>query len=357
MQESVMRKICISLVCLLVTFPAIADDSAASIGAGGLVVLKNEKRIAMAKEVLSISLKKVHVDYEFRNDTADNVTTMVAFPIPAYEFSEDMMHSIAESGFDDFKLTIEGKPTTFTVEALAKVKGKDVTQMLKTDGIDIGSFGHYDFKVDAATDFKKLSAAQMAALVKAGIVDTNAGQPGVGTKDNPVYAYPLWTVEKKYYWTQTFPAHSTVHISHEYTAVAGYNLVAQADFIAVGPHPTAAQLKDYSADNPTLAELRSVCLDEPLRQQLINMPFGSDNGTYRRMWYVDFILTTANTWKQPIGDFTLLVNRPTAAANDPKIISFCWPGPVTKASANQFKATATDLVPKTELRIGFFAPQ
>jgi len=226
--------------------------------------------------------------------------------------------------------------------------------MLKADGVDIGSFGHYDFKTDAAADFKKLSAAQMAALVKAGIVDSNAGQPGVGTKDNPVYAYPSWSVEKKYYWTQTFPAHSTVHISHEYTPAVGYNFVDKADFIATGPHATAAELKNYTAENTILPELRSVCLDEPLRQQLINMPFGKDNGTLRSMEYVDFILTTANTWKQPIGDFTLLVNRPTGVG-DPKMISFCWSGPVTKVSADQFKATATDMIPKSELRIGFFA--
>jgi len=162
-------------------------------------------------------------------------------------------------------------------------------------------------------------------------------------------------VEKKYYWTQTFPAHSTVHISHEYTPAVGYNFVAKADFIAAGPHATAAELKDYGPDNPALPELRSVCLDEPLRQQLINMPFNKDNGTYRNIAYVDFILTTANTWKQPIGDFTLLVNRP-AGQGDPKMISFCWPGAVTKVSADQFKATATDLIPKSELRIGFFAP-
>ena len=350
-----MRKACLFLLALLIALPLRADDSAASIGAGGLVVLKNEKRIAMAKEVLTISLKKVHVDYEFRNDTADNVTTMVAFPIPAYEFSEDMMHTAAESGFDDFKLTIEGKPTTFTIEALAKVNGTDVTALLKAYNIDIGSFGHYDFKADTSPDFKKLSAAQMAELVKAGAIDTNAGQPGVGTADNPVYAHPNWSVEKKYYWTQNFPAHSTVHISHEYTPVAGYNLVSQSDFIAVGPNATPDQLKDYGADNPVLPELRSVCLDEPLRQQLITMPFGKDNGTYRRMQYVDFILTTANTWKQPIYDFTLLVERPTGK-DDPKILSFCWPSEVTKISTNEFKATATNLVPTSELRIGFFAP-
>jgi hypothetical protein len=350
-----MRKLAsLLLLCLLVTLPAFADDSAASIGAGGLVVLKNEKRIAMAKEVLTIGLKKVHVDYEFQNDTADNVSTLVAFPIPAYQFSEDMSQTIAQSGFDDFKLMIEGKPATFSVEALAKVNGADLSALLKADHIDIGSFGHYDFKTDASPDLKKLSAAQMAALVKAGAIDTNAGQPGVGTADNPVYIHPSWTVEKKYYWTQNFPAHSTVHISHEYTPAAGYTLVGQSDFIAVGPNPTPDELKDYGADNPILPLLRSVCLDEPLRQQLITAPFGKDMGTYRRMNYVDFILTTANTWKQPIYDFTLLVERP-AGASDPKLISFCWPSPVTKVSANEFKATATNLVPTSELRVGFFA--
>jgi len=116
-------------------------------------------------------------------------------------------------------------------------------------------------------------------------------------------------------------------------------------------------LKAQGADSSDVQEIKSVCVDEPLRQQLINMPPGPDNGTYRRIFYVDFILTTANTWKQPINDFTLLVNRPTATDRlaDAKMISFCWPGPVTKVSADQFKATATDLIPKSEVRIGYFA--
>ncbi len=38
----------------------------------------------MQKEVLRISESKVQVDYEFRNDTASDITTEVAFPVPAY---------------------------------------------------------------------------------------------------------------------------------------------------------------------------------------------------------------------------------------------------------------------------------
>jgi hypothetical protein len=43
---------------------AFADDGAASIAAGGLVFTR-ETRIVMAKEVLTISEKKIVVDYEF----------------------------------------------------------------------------------------------------------------------------------------------------------------------------------------------------------------------------------------------------------------------------------------------------
>ena len=66
-----------------------ADDGAASIAEGGLVVMKREPRITMAKEVLQISSKKVVVDYDFRNDSDQDITTDVAFPIPDYGYDWD----------------------------------------------------------------------------------------------------------------------------------------------------------------------------------------------------------------------------------------------------------------------------
>ena len=66
-------------------------------------------RIAMVKEVLQISPAKVVVDYGFRNDTDQNVTTEVAFPVPPYanEFAEE---DISEQSFQSFKLWVDGKP-------------------------------------------------------------------------------------------------------------------------------------------------------------------------------------------------------------------------------------------------------
>jgi len=73
-----------ALAWLLAVSSARPDDGAASIRAGGLV-LKREARITMAKEVLRIGWNSVAVDYEFRNDTDEDVTTEVAFPIPPYK--------------------------------------------------------------------------------------------------------------------------------------------------------------------------------------------------------------------------------------------------------------------------------
>jgi len=71
-------------------------------------------------------------------------------------------------------------------------------------------------------------------------------------------------------------------------------------------------------------------------------------------------LTTANTWKTPIEDFTLIVERPHWKNNrgEPDLadyVSFCWDGPITKIDADHFSAHTVNLVPAKELRVGFFS--
>jgi hypothetical protein len=91
------------------TSPALlADDGAASIANGGLVP-RRETRVVMAKEVLRISLDKVVVDYDFRNDTDQDVTTEVAFPVPPYE-NDFPEVDLAGQAFKSFRLWVDGKP-------------------------------------------------------------------------------------------------------------------------------------------------------------------------------------------------------------------------------------------------------
>jgi hypothetical protein len=53
---------------------------------------------------------------------------------------------------------------------------------------------------------------------------------------------------------------------------------------------------------------------------------------------------TANTWKRPIEDFTLIVERPHEKNALQSFMSFCWDGPVTKLDADHFSAHMVNLV-------------
>ena len=311
------------LLTLVASSPLCADDGASSISVGGLVATR-EPRITMAKEVLAISLTKVVVDYDFRNDTDSAVTTEVAFPIPAYDQDPESADP-AKAGFDDFKLTINGKPFPFQTEIKAVVKGRDVSALLRRDRIDLATFGHADESGDLS-DLKKASPAERKELVAAGAFE----------QDKDVFT-PVWKVEKRYHWTQTFPAKSVVHIRHEYSPVSGAQLI-----------PIDMLAPDYKAtadDKYVLNILRSMCVSPAAVKNIA----AHKGGMLETNW-VDFILTTANSWKQPIEDFTLVVER-----TDPKdVVSFCWDGAVTKLDANHFMAHTTNLVPGRELMIGYY---
>jgi len=255
---------------VLVAVKLSADDGAASIAAGGIVVMKKEPRITMAKEVLRISFQKVIVDYDFRNDSNEDITTEVAFPIPDYD--NDLDRSGRVAAFDDFQLMIDGKPAHFDVEARAFLKGMEYTPLLNSMHVDIASFGHAT-RNDRYPDIEKLTAEQKKRLVDAGLIDSDDGEM-------------LWSVRKKYYCRQTFPAHKTVHVRHEYSPISGNeNSVAYG----MGPNP----------DKYLAKEIKSFCLEGGLNTMLQDIADGKSNDKKAWYGYVDFILTTANTWKTP----------------------------------------------------------
>lgn len=317
---------------LLLAGPLRADDGAASIAAGGLILMKREPRIVMAKEVLSISPQRVLVDYDFRNDSDEDITTEVAFPIPAYTLDPDSFATPQFQGFDDFKLWIAGKPVQFTTETRAFVGKRDITALLLSMKVDPGSMGHFDWPAEGNQtihDIDRLTENQRKRLRSAGAIgEVNDNQP-------------QWRIEKKYHWTQTFPAHGIVHIRHQYTPVLGNSNTIGDPSIYRGKDAVA----EYAESCPTPA-LRNT-LSKAWNKQL-----KPDDVPPASISYVNFILTTANTWKTPIEDFTLIVERP----HNPKektYVSFCWDGPITQIDADHFSAHVAGLVPKKELMIGY----
>ncbi len=346
-----MRRITGLLIVFLLLAPQLgADDGAASIAAGGIILMKREPRIVMARETLRINLTRVAVDYDFRNDSDEDITTGVAFPVPPYHYG-DINEVFGDPGFDDFKLSIEGKPKSFQTEIRAFIGNREITALLAKEHIDAATFGHSQDAKEyrPSPDFDRANPASRQRLIATGAF----------TPDQFKQSYPEWRVEKKYFWTQTFPAHHVVHISHSYTPVVG-----GTNSITYG---LSASSKSKDEDERLSAEeLNSLCLEPKLRQSLLETT--RKPGMRVPYNYVDFILTTANTWKTPIEDFTLIVERPPisksivskpTASNrwDGNLVSFCWNGPIDKTDATHFMAHLTDFVPNKELRVGFLAIQ
>ena len=106
-------------------------------------------------------------------------------------------------------------------------------------------------------------------------------------------------------------------------------------------------------DPDSAKELVSLCIDPALQRTLT--AYVKDEHNVVPFSYVDFVLTTANTWKTPIEDFTLIVDRSHLKDAQQNFVSFCWDGPVVKTDDDHFTAHTANLIPKKELRIGFIS--
>jgi hypothetical protein len=96
---------------------------------------------------------------------------------------------------------------------------------------------------------------------------------------------------------------------------------------------------------PNAQGLKDSCADEHVIK-------GVQKNSSSGYSYVDYILTTANTWKTPIEDFTLIIQK----SDVKKVMSTCFEG-LQKISPTEFQVKKTNFVPKSELRVYFFDPK
>ena len=335
---------CLSVLAVISVWgalPALGDDGAASVGVGGIQLIR-EPRVSMEEERLTISATQITVEFDFLNDTDKDITTEVAFPVPPYD--RKFLDASYPKGLDDFRLWIDGRETKYQIDARAMLKGVDYSALLRKLGVDVASLGHFtdnDPKrgVPYSPDVEKLSDAQREDLKRLGLIRSDNGFMG-------------WTVVKRYHWTQTFPAHKALHVRHTYSPILGFGMLQPE---VSDPVPRREKTPEFAA------AIRDSCIDAPLQNTLTAaaQKEKEDNGYILSEW-VDYILTTANTWKTPIKSFELVVERPeptTPTKDEPGrhwLVSFCWDGPVEQLDANRFLARASDLVPSRELHVAFF---
>ena len=162
--------------------PAHADDSTATLGAGGLVLEKTDK-IALVSEDLYLSPTAVKVSYRFRNLTNADIETNVAFPMPDVTGSVDMtvaMPQPAKDNFLGFVTRVDGKQVDSQVEqrAFLTAEGKpevEITERLKSLRVPLVP------TLDAAgAALLALSEPQRKALADAEIVYADEVDEGKG---------------------------------------------------------------------------------------------------------------------------------------------------------------------------------
>lgn len=303
------------LALALSASPARANDSAATLDAGGLVLVRDTET-ELASEDLRIAIDRIDVDYAFRNRSQAPRTLRLAFPLPPIDGAELSFSALSlpvrgSANFVGFTVKADGKTIEPALEERAFHGTQEVTERLKRHGLPLNPLRREELE----TALKRLSPADLQALHGAGLLSD--ATPDAGAQ---------WRSEAKFHWEQVFPADAELRISHSYAPVAGNW------FLSPREAATREVRARYCLDDAGLAGIRRLAAARP--------------EGYTRAFEVPYIVTTARNWAGRIGRFTLTVDKGRADA----LVSFCRQG-VRKTGPTTFAWEARDYVPDSDLRV------
>ena len=300
---------------------AAANDGFGALGAGGVVLGKTDK-IAMSRELLDISCARIQVRYDFVNESDADVTTDISFPLPPYPANQNESGVIAHGQPAAFTVLVEGKPQPFRTRVRAKHQGKDVTASLREIGYDDRQIATFPFDDKLLRQGHEVpdEDPRKSALRRAGLIENDM---------------PTWTIEVAYEWRQTFPARAHLHVEHSYRPFTAEGSASGYLPGANGGRVGAAPLEQFCPAPAQIDQLHRL-FDDPTRRD----PYGLLPGTI-----VDYLLTTANTWKDGIRDFTLRLHP---EAPD-QVVALCFPGRARKLDDGGVEVHIRNFRPRREL--------
>lgn len=302
--------------------PAVANDSVASMGAGGLVLQRTDG-IVMRSEDLFVSAAEIRVRYAFFNRTDRDISTIVAFPLPDIVGGGESDMALSDPADLRFTTTVDGRRVATAVEQKAVKDGVDRTGLLRSLGLPLSP---YDDSVRDA--LAALPRAAIDGLIQLGLLDDRSYIGGVAT-----YAdfAPLWTLKTTHYWTQVFPAGRVLDVDHRYVpAVGGSAGSAFGDPDLTESEWFHEDRTRYCAEPDFIAAAR--------RKR--------ERGEYLTETWIDYVLTTGANWAEPIGDFRLVVDKGSPA----NLVSFCGEG-VRRISPTQFEMRRRNFTPDRDLAV------
>ena len=134
----------------------------------------------------------------------------------------------------------------------------------------------------------------------------------------------------QFYWTQHFPARAAVEITHTYRPVVGGSYVYMSD-------DGLRRIEPYCGGRDALDQITKLKREHPPKNP-------DDVLLFERQ--IQYILTTANNWKESIGKFHLSV----VADSPADIMVTCMPG-VKRTTPTQYELTRSNFRPERELEL------
>lgn len=308
----------VATLALLFAAPVLANDGIAALSAGGIVFGKTDA-VAMKKEVLSVSADLIKVDYEFLNESGNDVEETIFFPLP--EYAAGYHGSPTYYGQpQQFTVEVDGKRKPYDTTFVARLADKDVTARLRQLGLTDQQIAYFPSHTPFDKPVAPLSEAQRAILLKEGLLAQLYDEEWV----------PAWTVKVSYLWQQKFPAGKIVRVRHQY-----------APFVAAGSAAT------YLGNDAEFE--KKYCSDQAFQKswQRLSARAG-ENGVVNAVG-VSYILTTGNTWKNGIEDFTLNLIK----GKPDELISLCFPGTFSKINPTTLQVKLRNFRPQQDLDVYF----
>ena len=315
---------------LLAAPDALANDSMAELGTGGLIYVQTSD-VAMQEENLYISRKEVLVDYVFRNTGDKDVDGVVAFPMPDITGSMDANIALDDMDSDNFlgfSVLQDSREIKPELQQRAIATGIDRTEELLARKIPLLPLSD---KTSAA--IKALPDDVKADWIAKGLIFVDRYDAGKGWQED---FRPAWTLRSAYWWKTKFPAGKPIKVSHRYKPSVG-GTVAMT-FIDQGK--PGANYKDY---------VERYCIDQSFMQTAAKLEkaAGTSGPFYTEQW-LSYILTTGANWGGTIGKFKLTIDKERAQ----DYVSFCGDG-IKKVGPTTFEMNATDFSPTKDLHLLF----
>ena len=336
------RNLLIALL-LLVPSAASANDGYGGLTATGLQFGKS-KTVRMLSEDLFLSPKQVRVRYVFHNDGPKDEQGEVIFPLPPISLADLQMtgFSIPEEKLNkenaiNFIALVNGKKVAVHTERRAILEppwdeqrtpsvrydapGKDVTELLKGYGLPL-SWQHEEI----AATIDRLPQAAKDTLKAEGLVNFFEGEP-------PMLQ---WSIIERYHWNQIFPAGQDLQIEHRYNPAPPGGIFGWSEQQTASDSYRQELINTYCIDAGTQKALGKLLHPQKAKEY---------PGTGHAL-YLNYVLTTANTWKGPIGTFHLTIDK----GKPLNVLSLCIDG-IRKTGPTTFEVEKKNFSPAQDLRL------